>query len=549
MFRTGTNSDRTRTSDSTNGKVGSNDVDQRGDRASAVQLPKPSEMDALLTNELNQLSLNDREKAMEEIHGVHARDVERAEEETHLQQSLDQLQVQLDMILDNDLRQGYDAAVALNSTYIFQRKFRLMFIRAEQYDASKAAIRLLSFLNFMRELFGDCALMRPIRLDDLSDNAQAILAHGGLQILPARDSAGRRIVVALADSGAGFSHTNRARMSMYFWQALAEDETSQRLGTVMLLFFHIMDGTVIPDAEMRNILVRIMDACPIHSSAVHYCLPNTPFCHALKTAYLLVIGKRFRSRSRFHVGATTECFYSLKGFGIPVHQIPNNLDFSTREKKKNHIKWVSFRQAKDRLTETNPSLVEDIVECPQPEDYLYGKGQAVMKHPGNLAMRNMLKERLDRWEDAAFKDKSGITWEVVNAVTSGGGRFLKEAPEGWYTVVELEAARQKVSIALRDMAKRVRRRKQQEEDMKLSNPQVQAAAITGHNMRSQQQAMPLFTSFNNGQPIKTFNNGQSINFSNELPQKRRRMSNGQEFGCWNGVFYSDAGNHSDNRSD
>lgn len=160
---------------------------------------------------------------------------------------------------------------------------------------------------------------------------------------------------------------------MYFWQALAEDETSQRLGTVMLLFFHIMDGTVIPDAEMRNMLVRIMDACPIHSSAVHYCLPNTPFCHALKTAYLLVIGKRFRSRSRFHVGATTECFYSLKGFGIPVHQIPNNLDFSTREKKKNHIKWVSFRQAKDRLTETNPSLVEDIVECPQPEDYLYGK--------------------------------------------------------------------------------------------------------------------------------------------------------------------------------
>jgi hypothetical protein len=138
-----------------------------------------------------------------------------------------------------------------------------------------------------------------------------------------------------------------------------------------------------------------------------------------------------------------------------------------------------------------------------------------MKHQGNVAMRNMLKERIERWEEAAFKDKSGITWEIVNEFVHGGGRFLKEVPDGWYTEVDLEAARQKVSIALRDMAKRVRKQRQQ-----------------SVNATNQEVAAPSEA------------RGPSV-LLNETSQKRRRLSGGDGSGCGNGAFCGTSKRHMD----
>jgi hypothetical protein len=156
----------------------------------------------------------------------------------------------------------------------------------------------------------------------------------------------------------------------------------------------------------------------------------------------------------------------LKSFGIPIELLPTNVETNTKDALKNHRKWCQMRKAKEQLSIESPGTDCEsfIVECPQHEDCLFGKGQAIMKHPGNVAMRKLLETRQDRWEAAAFKDKSGLTWEVVHEIMRGGGRFLREDSNGWFVEVEDEVARSKVSIAFRDMVKRTRQRRKKEAD-------------------------------------------------------------------------------------
>ena len=100
------------------------------------------------------------------------------------------------------------------------------------------------------------------------------------------------------------------------------------------------------------------------------------------------------------------------------------------------------------------------VECPRHEDCLFGRGRNTMKHPGNVAMRFLLKGKRIRYACAAHQKKSEIAWEVVNQIKTGGGRFLKELDTGFFTIVDDETARKKISIAFRDSKNKVGKRTQ-----------------------------------------------------------------------------------------
>ena len=68
-----------------------------------------------------------------------------------------------------------------------------MFLRAEYFDAAKAAHRLVKFMEGKHELFGKQALSRPLYVDDLDARDQVALEKGFLQVVPARDTAGRAV--------------------------------------------------------------------------------------------------------------------------------------------------------------------------------------------------------------------------------------------------------------------------------------------------------------------------------------------------------------------
>ena len=158
------------------------------------------EADALLAKELSQLSVNERNKAMEEVHGVDDPIVD--EDPEVVRQSLSQLNVEIEKLLQayggNDKSAAYREALAQNPSYIQDKKLRLMFVRAEGFDQPlRAAERLLKFFSVKEQLFGKEKLTKRITLEDLGEDAITNLRLGYVSLLPAKDRSGRSIVMVM----------------------------------------------------------------------------------------------------------------------------------------------------------------------------------------------------------------------------------------------------------------------------------------------------------------------------------------------------------------
>lgn len=146
------------------------------------------DIDAILARDLNEMSLQERESLMEEVHGVGG-DVE--ETPVMVQQNLQQLELELGKITN---KLAYEVAANISLPYVTDPKLRLMCLRADKFDPVKAATRLVKMFEWKLQYFGVNTLVRPIFFSDLDDNAQAFLKSGAFQILPSRDQAGRAVM-------------------------------------------------------------------------------------------------------------------------------------------------------------------------------------------------------------------------------------------------------------------------------------------------------------------------------------------------------------------
>ena len=158
----------------------------------------PKIVDELLSKELLQLSLKDRNDIQEEIHGVHCLAPEETPEMVN--ESLKKLATELDddVVLPSNQKQAYLQSQKLETTtttYINEQEFRLRFLRCELFDISKTAKRMAHFLDLVLELFGDFALERPIRLSDFTKAEMKYMRRARYQFLPYRDRSGRRIII------------------------------------------------------------------------------------------------------------------------------------------------------------------------------------------------------------------------------------------------------------------------------------------------------------------------------------------------------------------
>ena len=95
----------------------------------------------LQNDELNQMSVKDRERVFEDIHGVSAEVVETPE---LVETGLLLLEQQVNSISNKN---AYNLAATQNWAYVNDRKLRLMFLRAERFDATKAANRMVGFFQ------------------------------------------------------------------------------------------------------------------------------------------------------------------------------------------------------------------------------------------------------------------------------------------------------------------------------------------------------------------------------------------------------------------
>jgi hypothetical protein len=158
------------------------------DRKIIDRIADSKQVESFLTQELNQMSLKERELAYEQIHSVDKMIDEPTEFVT---ERLEALERELRMI---PIKAAYDQAEQISKLYVTDQKLRLQFLRAEYFDARKAAHRLVSFMEGKLEFFGSKVLARSIHLSDLDEDDLASLKAGFDQLLPSRDRAGRAIL-------------------------------------------------------------------------------------------------------------------------------------------------------------------------------------------------------------------------------------------------------------------------------------------------------------------------------------------------------------------
>ena len=170
-------------------------------RLFADNLPDPAIADAVIAREMSNLSSNDLERAYFDIHGIVSNNNvmdETAPQPMDQSAIVYQLQQAVERIPGNS---AFLQAKQLDSTYVGNRDFLLMFLQAEQFNVNAAAERLALHFEVKLELFGPDKLALDITQDDLDQEAMDALYSGLSQVLQERDRSGRSIVVFNANHG------------------------------------------------------------------------------------------------------------------------------------------------------------------------------------------------------------------------------------------------------------------------------------------------------------------------------------------------------------
>jgi hypothetical protein len=396
----------------------------------------------LIANAMSNLTLQEREQAYEDLHGVAATVHETPE---LIDETLNQMEHCLQKI---HRKAGYDLAMSILPEYVQDSKLRLMFLRAERFNADLAAKRFVNNLDWKLKLFGKEKLCQSyIGLDDLDKDARAMVDTGLYQVLPARDSRGRVIVAA------GASHLNRLhrsnqstlQMAYYILLSLAEDEINQKLGMVCICYGL---GQTESDMSSENI-ISIQDladqahSMPIRIEATQYLARPSGMQHVLNLvakSYVFV----HRARLRVHFGTHVECTYAILSFGLPSSSLPFTDEGEL--KTDNHKKWIKRRIVKEQ--ELHRFGVFTGIDLPSRNDVLLGQGKPIQHHPGNQRLRDLCEIYLDEYNEADRQSKTLVAAKIMRLILHPsdplgrtghggvGGRFLKrkdcKSKSGWW---------------------------------------------------------------------------------------------------------------------
>jgi hypothetical protein len=176
--------------------------------ASTIAEPSTSWAESLLAQDLNKLSLDDREKALEDLHGVSADINETPELVASRLYNLDRA------LFNNETYAAYDLAKSQNVKYTSSMELRLKFLRAARFDPARAATRLVGFLERKMELFGRNTLARELLFTDLDEEERRCLESGLMTMLPVRDRSGRCILTWMPMLRAEFTPLAKVRFAL-----------------------------------------------------------------------------------------------------------------------------------------------------------------------------------------------------------------------------------------------------------------------------------------------------------------------------------------------
>jgi hypothetical protein len=159
--------------------------------------------DTLISKASLSLSFNDRTMVEEEMHGVSCMAIDETPE--LIETSLFQFDLELDLIENKVACNKAQELITskedpLTHSYLFSKANKLRFLRSELFDPRKSALRFTKYLDLLFDIYGECALRRPIRLQDFNREELSFFKSGQYQLLPYRDRGGRRIMANVANN-------------------------------------------------------------------------------------------------------------------------------------------------------------------------------------------------------------------------------------------------------------------------------------------------------------------------------------------------------------
>jgi hypothetical protein len=151
---------------------------------------------------LNDLSMEERDRALHDLHGV--ADLPKETPEL-LSLKLEQLEVELQRQKQRNAtstayQQATDEAGTDPTKKQYLEKVKLQCLRADSYDVAKTALRVLRCFQLKLELFGSTKLLpQDLGMQHMPKEDLRYLQTGFIQLLSQRDRSGRAILLMIGN--------------------------------------------------------------------------------------------------------------------------------------------------------------------------------------------------------------------------------------------------------------------------------------------------------------------------------------------------------------
>eukprot|EP00538_Stauroneis_constricta_P006377 CAMPEP_0119558564 /NCGR_PEP_ID=MMETSP1352-20130426/10864_1 /TAXON_ID=265584 /ORGANISM="Stauroneis constricta, Strain CCMP1120" /LENGTH=707 /DNA_ID=CAMNT_0007605953 /DNA_START=158 /DNA_END=2281 /DNA_ORIENTATION=+ len=448
--------------------------------------------DAALVQELNQLSVHERQNVYEDVHGIS----DRCEKETPelIRSSMQAVDAELKKVPTTDDRKKiYGKALFLRPNYFKSTYFLLPFLRKNEFDAKKTAQCVLDHLSFRHLVVGlDGLVATYLRYEeDLTEGAKIYIRTGRLQLLPQPDRSGRPILVVFPKQQApDYDYMDGILVYWWFFDVMRRLYDNTPKGIVMVMYDSGIRFKSIQQQQLTKkyyfnmdglkAATQFLSTAAIYFSAIHFCYDTAKMATPMAT-FQAVIGKNARVRFRSHCASPTECLYTLMTFGINTNHFPVDQDGNVLVER--HLGWLEQRRGIEKedakqLTKTIQLTGKEMVAIKsrkskkQPADQLtdvtllqypysasvvLGRGFHEHQHPGNQKLAEIVDGYWEPYQTCTWKEKMDMTIQIVEQIKAGGGRFMqkyvpKNEDEAAFVWIEVDdsKAREKVSHAFRN---------------------------------------------------------------------------------------------------
>eukprot|EP00980_Cylindrotheca_fusiformis_P023616 scaffold10675_cov89-Cylindrotheca_fusiformis.AAC.3 len=390
------------------------------------------DLDKFLADSMLQLSAEERESALDDLHGIRNGGNDKVEEDPA---SMNRLLEELDRNLKSMKRGGnlYEQAERNDPSYVSSRDFRIMFLRACDYDPEASVLRIFGFLEIQKSLFSQDKIGKKILLEDLDGEAIESIKSGAMQISALTDIAGRKVLFIFPRARrVQTSIQSDARARYYITMAMLESEQVQKMGFVAVYY---STGSNTETANHCRYYSGKLMHLPFRLAGFHACVSSwKTYCLGSMAIYRMPSSAV--PKFRIHCGSDMECLYKLASFGIPRDALPLSADLCQLDNGP-HLEWYLHRQLLERNRSTAVLDLGHPMIVPGPNDVLFGRFRS---NGGNRALRKMVSYLLKEYNSTLKENKTRMALEVMREIGNSGGRFLKLNSAGeWEEVSHIEA--------------------------------------------------------------------------------------------------------------